>query len=180
MFTKELTSERINELLQTWPETTRQAAQKTIQKYGTPDEATDSLLIWHDNGPWKKTIIYRDEVPHDFPKPHTDLLEQAINYQVPEEKFDDLARFDGSVIVERTKGEISARCDQEGANFLALNLAHDIITDKRTVEDARKAYAEKIKGHMKGQSDPYMEKLLFQVPKGDTGDPDVSVIKEGM
>ena len=40
----------------------------------------------------------------------------------------DLARFDGSVIVERTRGEIGARCDKEEMNYLALNLAHDIVT----------------------------------------------------
>jgi hypothetical protein len=82
------------------------------------------------------------------------------------------------VIVERTKGEISARCDAEAANFLALNLSHDIITGKRTIEDAREFYAEKIKGRMKGESDPYIESLQFQVPKQDTMDPDETVIKE--
>lgn len=66
-----------------------------------------------------------------------------LTVRVPPDKFDDLALYDGSVIVERTKGEISARCDQEPMNFLALNLAHDIITGKRSVGDARKTYAEK-------------------------------------
>ena len=37
---------------------------------------------------------------------------------------------DGSVSVHRTVGEISAKCDFEGANFLALNLANDVITGK--------------------------------------------------
>lgn len=178
MFNEKLTKDRINELTMNWPENPREAAEKTIQKYGPPDEATASMLVWHKNGPWKKTILYRDEVPHKFPKPHTDLLEQVIDYKVPPEKFDDLARFDGSVIVERTKGEMSARCDAEAANFLALNLAHDIITGKRTVEDARTFYAEKIKARMMKQSDPYIEKLLFQVPSGQTGDPDEPLIKE--
>jgi hypothetical protein len=53
---------------------------------------------------------------------------------VPPDKFDELAEYDGSVIVERTKGEIAARCDLEGANFLALNLAHEIVTGKRSVD----------------------------------------------
>ncbi|MEX2153654.1 MAG: hypothetical protein WD825_09970 [Gemmatimonadaceae bacterium] len=58
-------------------------------------------------------------MPHSFPKPHTDLLEQFIDYRVPVDKYDELAAYDGSVIVERTKGEISARCDKEAMNFLA-------------------------------------------------------------
>jgi hypothetical protein len=149
-----------------------------VKKYGPPDEATESMLIWHNNDPWKKTIIYREEVPHKFPKPHTDLLEQVINYQVPPDKFDELARFDGSVIVERTKGEMSARCDREEANMLALNLAHDIITDQRTVEDARKAYAENIKSFMNNKPGHYMQELQFKLPARDTADPDKTVIEE--
>jgi len=45
--------------------------------------------------------------------PHKDVLEQFVNRNVPVEKFKELAQYDGSVIVERTKGEISARCDKE-------------------------------------------------------------------
>ena len=180
MFTTKLTSDTLNEVLANWPETPRKAAQRTMQKYGSPDEATESMLIWHNNDPWKKTIVYRDEVPHKFPKPHTDVLEQFINYQVPPEKFDELAQFDGSVIVERTKGEMSARCDREEANMLALNLAHDIITNKRTVEDARKAYAENIKAFMKNEPGAYMQKFQFNLPTKDTADPDKSVIEAPM
>lgn len=89
------------------------------------------------NGPWKRTILYKEEIPHDFPKPHTDLLQQFIDYKTPVDKFDELATYDGSVIVERTKGEISARCDKEEMNFLALNLANDVATGNKTVEEAR-------------------------------------------
>jgi hypothetical protein len=64
-------------------------------------------------------------VPHDFPSHHTDFLEQFINYRVPVEMYSTLAEFDGSVIAERTKGELSARCGDTSMNFVALNLAHD-------------------------------------------------------
>jgi hypothetical protein len=53
-----------------------------------------------------------------------------------------LARYDGSVIVERTKGEISARCDKEEMNFLAINLGNDVVTGKKDVDAARKFYAD--------------------------------------
>lgn len=49
--------------------------------------------------------------------PHKDMLLQVIAYEVPADKFDDLAAFDGSVIAERTRGEIAARCDKEAANI---------------------------------------------------------------
>jgi hypothetical protein len=41
-----------------------------------------------NTGLWKRTIVYRDEVPHNFPKPHTDVLEQFVDYKVPVGKFD--------------------------------------------------------------------------------------------
>lgn len=91
-----------------WGEAPHKVAHRTIEKYGPPNEATSSRLIWFDNGPWKRTIVYRDEVPHNFPKPHTDLLEQFVDYRVPPARFSDLAAYDGSVVAERTKGEICA------------------------------------------------------------------------
>ncbi len=64
-----------------------------------------------------------------------------------------MAQYDGSVIVERTKGEISTRCDEEEMNLLAINLANDVVTGKRSVEEARAFYAETMMAFMNGQSD---------------------------
>lgn len=160
-------------LIRDWPNMPKEVAQKVISKYGAPDEVTNTMLVWHNNGPWKRTIVYKEEVPHNFPKPHTDVLEQFIDYNVPAEKFEDLAQYDGSVIAERTKGEISARCDKEGMNFLALNLAHDIATGRKTTEQGRAYYTRAVKEFMQGEIDPYIQKLQFNTPERDTGDPDV-------
>ena len=67
---------------------------------------------------------------------HPDVLEQAIDYQVPPDKFDKLAQYHGSGNVERSKGEISAHCDKEGANFLAINLTHEIVIDQHDLDSA--------------------------------------------
>lgn len=156
-----------------WPETPRMVAREMIQKYGPPQETTASMLIWHNNGPWKRTIVYREEVPHSFPKQHTDLLEQFVDYRVPPPLFDQLAEYDGSVIVERTKGEISARCDKEAMNFLALNIANDIVVGRRSVADARRFYAETAKAFMMGnRSSPYVTALQFR-PMPGAADPDI-------
>ncbi len=161
----------LDEVLASWPETPREVAMTTIEKYGQPDGVTESRLIWHDTGPWNHTIVYRDVVQHDFPMPHPDLLEQVIDYQVPVDMFDELAAYDGSVIVERTKGTMAARCDKEEMNFLALNLANDIVTGQRTVEEARQFYAETAMAFMNGETPPYTQGLQFEVPN-DAGDPD--------
>jgi hypothetical protein len=162
----------VNALIAAWPAKPREVATEMIAKYGRPHEATSTMLVWHGAGGWKHTILSRDEVPHAFPKPHTDLLEQSIDYRVPVDKFDELAAYDGSVIVERTKGEISARCDREEMNFLALNLAHDVVTGRRTVEEARRFYAETAMAFMAGQRPPYTQRLQFAASAGGTGDRD--------
>lgn len=164
--------ETVDEIIAAWPDVPREVAQTVMDTYGPPHEATPSRLIWFDNGPWKRTILYRDAVQHDFPMPHPDLLEQFIDYQVSPDMFDELAHYDGSLIVERTKGEMSARCDKEEANFLAINLANDIVTGERSVEEARQFYAETMMAFMDGQSDPYIEGFVFDVPQGGTKDPD--------
>ena len=57
-----------------------------------------------------------------------------IDTYLPVEKFTALAEFDGSVVVERTAGEVSARCHDEQANFLALNLMNDIVTGAKDLQ----------------------------------------------
>jgi hypothetical protein len=97
------------------------------------------------------------------------MLLQTIDYRVPPDVFDKLATYDGSVIVERTKGEISARCDVEEANFLALNLAHEIVTKRKSVEQARRFYAEAM---LEMKHAEYKSGFRFAVPTEPQGDPD--------
>ena len=167
----------VNQIIASWPEASRMAATDMIEKYGQPQEITASMLMWKNNGSWKWTKVTRETTKHDFPISHPDLLEQAINYRAPIEKYDDLARYDGSVIVERTKGEMSARCDKEGANFLAINLGNDVATGKKSAEEARTYYAAAIKRFMSTKEmDPYMQKLQFQPSGQGTGDPDRAAV----
>ena len=165
------------ELIKSWPEQSREAAQLVIDAYGEPHEATESLLIWRGVGPWKRVIASRAFHPHEFPAPHIDAVESVIDYRVPVEKVTELAAFDGSVIVERTAGEVSARCHDEQANFLALNLVHDIVTGERTVVEAREYYAREFLDHRRKKPTPYMEKLRFRTGDG-SADPDERMLSE--
>ena len=163
----------VEQIITGWKPTPQEVARTVIAKYGMPQEATAERLVWHNNGPWKRTELVNEEIPHSFPKQHPDMLKQTISYQVPTDKFDDLAEYDGSVIVERTKGEISARCDKEEANFLALNLADDIVKGKKSVKDARKFYAESV---LEMKNPEYMKGFLFQVSNTELGDADKAVM----
>ncbi len=165
-----------DKILAGWMDENQRAARKLIEKYGQPNEATPYRLVWWNNGPWKYSMLENVQIPHDFPTMHHDMLKQAIDFRVPPNFIDDLNVFDGSIVVERTKGELSARCDKEEANFLAINLAHDIIERKHTINAARKFYAETIKQLMEDKLDdkhrPYVMGFIFPLPAGEQGDRD--------
>ena len=161
-----------NAVIASWPSVAKQAAQQMISKYGQPDEVNSDSLCWKDNAPWKKTVVHREETDHNFPAPHKDVLEQKIEMRVPPEKFDELAQFDGSLSVNRTKGTVSVICDKEEMNFVALNLANEIVNGKRSVEDARAALAQAAMQVKNGQKPDLAQRLNFDVSRGGSGDPD--------
>jgi hypothetical protein len=113
--------------------------------------------------------VYREEVPHNFPVKHTAIVDQGINYRVPPDKCDELAEFDGAVTVRITKGEMAAMCDKEDMNFLALNLAHEIITGTRSVQEAREFQVKTVMAYLRGEKHPYTQSFIFEVPNGGTG-----------
>jgi hypothetical protein len=167
--------DEVQPLIDAWPQAPRNIAAKLLERYGPPNEATPTKLMWYRNGPWRRTVLTADEVVHDFPTPHTDFLSQYVGYRVPVRAFTELAQFDGSLLLDRTAGEMGARCDMEAMNTLTLNLAHDIITGRRTVGDARKFYADTAAAYHLGRPTPYTDELLFD-PAEDTGDQDHSTI----
>ncbi|MBT2632467.1 hypothetical protein J7E76_25820, partial [Bacillus sp. ISL-101] len=134
-------------------------------------------LIWYNNGQWKRTIVYRDEIPHDFPQP-TDVIENFINYQVPPEKLSVLAKFDGSIIVEKTKGEVSSRCEIEAANFTALNVINHIVIGKLNSEKAREVLCKVMSAYMMNRPAPYAEAFQFDVSTEEKFDKDIVMIAD--
>ncbi|NEE04283.1 hypothetical protein [Phytoactinopolyspora halotolerans] len=166
------------EIMEDWPEQSREAAQLVIDKYGEPHEATDSVLIWHGVGPWKRMVASKTYYEHNFPAPHIDSVESTINYRVAPEQVSSLAQFDGSVVVERTAGEVTARCHDEEANFLALNLMHDIVTGHKNVTEAREYYAKEFLDVRRGERAPYMEGLNFEPGDASAADRDTRVLSD--
>ena len=167
----------VKTILNNWPKESNEAAQLVIDAYGEPDEACESTMTWHKAGLWKRIIAYKDFDAHDFPAPHIDCVESFIDYKVPENKVSDLNVFDGSVVVNRTRGEISARCHDVQANSLALNLAHDVMNGKKTAQEARAYYAHEFLGYRKKEPTPYMDKLQFK-PGKPGGDPDKRLLSD--
>lgn len=166
-----MTMPQMEGMMSGWPMASKEAAMFMTKKYGMPAAMTTDMAMWGKTGPWKRTVVYGKEYAHEFPAHHTDVMQQWVDYKVPSAMYDELAMYDGSVVLERTSGEMSARCDKEGANFLALNLADEIVHGKRTVDDARKMYGEQIMAMKAMKSAPYTEKLMFSMMM-NTNDPD--------
>ena len=61
-------------------------------------------------------------------------------------------------------------------NFVAINLAHDIVTGKRSVEEAREEYGRLYRAYKDGEKPPYTQGFQFDLPMGDTRDPDVATL----
>jgi hypothetical protein len=166
----------VETLIAGWPDAPKRGAWQMLEQYGPPNEATPTKLFWYRAGPWKRIIVTSDVVTHNFPSPHSDFLTQYIDYLVPPEKFDEIARFDGSCLLDRTAGEAGARCDSEAANTITLNLMHDIVTGTTTVEEARETFGEIMVAYTLGRPAPYAEGLQFALPQGGTEDEDERVI----
>ena len=170
--------EQASKQLEKWPDAAREAAQLVIDRHGEPDEVSETQLIWHHAEPWKRIVASRSSSHHEFPAPHEDFVASVIDYRVPVDKVTLLAGFDGSVTVERTAGEVSARCHDEEANFLALNLMHDIVTGAKTVEEARAYYAKEFLDYRRKKPTPYMQKLRFDSTDRNAADPDIRVLSD--
>ena len=166
----------VEELVKDWPREAKAAAEAMLRKYGAPQEATATHLRWQDNRPWTRTVVHKAAVEHDFPAKHTDVLEQVVPYRVPLNFFEALATFNGSVVADRTRGELAAHCDREQTNILALNLAHDIIRGQKTVAQAREAMGTGLREIAAGRIPDDARELRLGPPQGDLRDPDTPTV----
>ena len=156
-----------------WPALPQATARLLIAKYGEPNTFDDGSLVWYDNGDWRKTVVYR-KAPESFMGLHSrDVLQQTVAYSVPDSKIPDLKRFDDRIKYDKASGEISALSEDENLNYLALNLADEIVADKRTPQEARDFYRKTLRLSESGKSSAYTQGLLFHPerrPRPDSGE----------
>ncbi|MFP5386928.1 MAG: hypothetical protein ACLGHN_12665 [Bacteriovoracia bacterium] len=167
----EVSQESLNKITDTWPQASQDAIKTMKDKYGLPDAVTEEMVVWNDIEPFKRGIVYKEEVNHMFPVQHSDVLQQTISYRVPLDKVSQLNKFDGSLLIDRTKGELSSRNQREEMNILAFNLADKIVRGEITVEEARRQYRRNAEELMAGGTNPLLSSLNFQT-RGNTSDPD--------
>ena len=73
--------------------------------------------------------------------------------------------FDGSIVVDRTRGEVAARCDSEAANVLGLNMVHELVTGKRTVQEARHTSEQNTVAYNAGRQAPMPSGCCLRCPR---------------
>lgn len=157
-----------------WPESSVLAAKEMIEKYGDPTETTSESLIWRNFAPFKAIIVHKAIYSHRFPLLHQNSLEHIVDYKAPLGKIDDVWRYNGSIVLNRTKGEMSSFADNEAMNVLALNLAHSVLTGKMGAEGARVTYGKETLNFMNGNKTAYTQVLNFGT-QYETADPGQSV-----
>lgn len=174
----------VRTFLETWAAPVRRLAWRVIGKYGLPHEATEHLLLWFSNEPWRRTILYHGGPVHRFPYSHYDQLEQIVEYRAPIEKVADLMAFSGSLSVNRTKGELQVCCANEELNVATINLAHAIVMGELTTEQARQKLAEVVQARRLRWPVALVQRLQFdasslEVEHGTPGtaDPDQPAIR---
>jgi hypothetical protein len=166
-----VTQEIVKRYTQGWPENSIKAATQMITKYGDPQEATNSVLIWRNVTPFKRITVFREGITHRFPFLHQDVVEHVVDYKVPTNKVSELINFNGSLSFNRTSGELSSRCNDEVMNIASINLAHDLISNQRQTDSARTEMGRLAVDYMNGNKDPYVEGLQFG-RQLNTADPD--------
>jgi hypothetical protein len=143
-----------------WHTDSKLLAMKFMAEYGPPDRIEADRLVWDSADPWSRIAVWntQDREPTAL---GSESLEQTLRYNVPPDKRKALAAFSDRLVVSDDCQELSARGDSEALNFLAINLADEIIRGDRSPEDARGFYDRVYRLSQAGKSSPYTQGLLF-------------------
>ena len=169
--------EKAAELTKGWPESSVIAAREMIQKYGDPQETTSDSLIWRNIAPFKKAIVHKEVYSHYFPLLHRNSLENVVDYRAPVAKIDDVWRYNGSIVLNQTKGEMSSYGENEAMNVLALNLAHKVMSGSMSSDTARVTFGKETMSYLNGTKTAYTQVLNFGT-QFNTADEGVSIVNK--
>lgn len=155
-----------------WPDSSIAAAKDMISKYGDPQETTSDSLIWRNVAPFKKIIVHKEVYNHRFPLLHQNAVEHVVDYKAPVGKVDDVWRYNGSIVLDRTKGEMSSFADNESMNILSLNLAHKVLSGNMSADAARITYGKETLDYLNGKQSENTQVLGFgsQFNTADAGE----------
>ena len=82
-FSMPVSQEGLEKMTATWPEASKSAITSLTAKYGLPSAVTDDMVVWTSSAPFKRSVVFKEEVKHMFPIQHSDVLMQTVDYRVP-------------------------------------------------------------------------------------------------
>ena len=156
-------------IIRRWPSSSRGLAGTLVAKYGVPDLSGETAMVWYDNGGWKRTVAYRDAEPREEGARDAFHLKQSILYRIPEDKIAALRQFDRRITIDKELRMMSTQSESEAENYLCLNLAHEIVVGKRSVEDARQFRRRARMLSEAGMSVPSLSGFVFTLEKDQGG-----------
>jgi hypothetical protein len=134
-----------------------------IDEYGPPDGVALAGLGWKGRGRWKRIVVCDANEDYVADYGSADDLEQTVAYRLPKGSRAALAAFSGSVQASPDGTELSARSNSEGLNYLALNLADQVVRGVRDPRAARRFYRRTVHLAAAGKTSRYMQRILFPV-----------------
>ena len=154
--------DKASQLTQGWPEASTKSAKDMITKYGDPAEVTSQRLVWRGNvAPFKEIIVHKEVYSHNFPFLHKDTLEHVVEYQPKVDKVDDVLRYNGAIVFNKIRGEMSSFSNSEAMNILSLNLADKIMKGQMGSEAARVKLGKEYLNFMNGEKSAVTSVLDF-------------------
>ena len=144
-------------ILDTWEHKDAANYAKTLIKdYGAPDEYSENQMTWRNISQFDETTIKNESVPHSFPKPHRDYVYSTIKMQVPVELVPVFSYVTESILIDRLKNTVTARCGDIEANAITLGFVQDVVRGEEPSdpEDAKDEYSNRI---LKGVFPPWFK-----------------------
>jgi len=148
-------------VLRNWSSFSELRAAWLMERYGPPDLIRHDRLVWYDRGPWRRIEVW-DVLPYYVPASGPDNMAETVLYWVPAERVPELKRFRRAVQVSRDGKELTSRGTSEAVNFLALNLADEVIKGEKDPRQAREFYDRTLELWRAGKSSPIMRGLRFR------------------
>jgi hypothetical protein len=130
----------------------RKFAESLIKKFGDPDEATKSSMIWYNKDGFKRIEVLDEYILHCCPAPHYDFVYSTIDLHVPKKFVRVLADSSESILLDLLKNEVTARCATLSANAVTLNYVLDVVSER--VKGSKEEYERRIKALYKNRLDP--------------------------
>lgn len=132
-------SNKVNKMLPDWSHETKKAVAFMFQKYGLPTDVSDQSLTWYNNGIWKKTTVYKNPLSLSKPHAHIGMFEQVFAFG--KHAFISVEKIDENAKTDTLTGEITLLNESEELNYLTLNLVADIVSQRKTVQEAQNQYS---------------------------------------